>query len=583
MKRLQSIVVLFALAWTTVLASDFRLATNPCRDPDLSQDNKPVQAKNGMVVSTNELASRVGVEILKKGGNAVDAAIGVAFALAVTHPAAGNLGGGGFMMIRQKDGKTTAIDYRETAPAAARRNVYIDANGELIKEEGGSLVGYRASGTPGTVRGMELALNKYGSGKFSWSQLIEPARKLAADGFRVNFRLEESLREQKDLLSRYAETKRIYLNSGRGLRSGDRLRQPDLARTFARLQKNGPDEFYSGETAKLIAADMKANNGLITEQDLAGYAVKEREPVRGSYRGHEIVSMAPPSSGGAVLIEMLNVLEGYDLKKFGWCSADRFHLLAETMKRAFADRAVHFGDPDFVNVSLSKLMDKAYAAKLRTGIDLTTATPSKDIYAADITASESEETTHFAVVDRFGNAVSNTYTLNNSYGSGVVARGTGILMNNEMDDFAVKPGAPNLNGLTQGENNAVAPKKRPLSSMSPTFVMRKDGTLWFTIGTPGGPTIINTNLQVIINMIDFGMDIQQAIQSPRIHHQWLPDHILSEPAGLSKSIVDELIERGHKFTDLRKFGDAQGIVINSDGSLSGATDIRLSDGQPVGY
>src|ERR1051325_9335554 len=326
---------------------------------------QPVRARHGMVASTNEVASRVGVEIMKRGGNAVDAAIAVAFALAVTHPVAGNLGGGGFMMIRLRDGRSTAIDYREMAPAAAHRDVYLDKNGKLIEGEGGSLVGYRAAGVPGTVRGMELALKKYGSGKLTWSQLIEPARRLAANGFTVTYSLARSLKESDEYLSKYPETKRIYLRGGNFYNEGELFRQPELAATFARLQRSGPNEFYEGQTARLIVADMKRHNGLMTMEDLRGYVAKERTPLRGTYRGHEIISMPPPSSGGAVLIEMLNILEGFDMQKNEANSSDRYHLMAEAMRRAFADRAEYMGDADFVKVPVAGLIDKSYAATLR--------------------------------------------------------------------------------------------------------------------------------------------------------------------------------------------------------------------------
>jgi gamma-glutamyltranspeptidase / glutathione hydrolase len=545
---------------------------------------EPVRAKHGMVASTNELASRVGVDIMKRGGNAVDAAVAVAFALAVTHPAAGNLGGGGFMMIRLKDGKTTAIDYREMAPAAAHRNVYLDKNGNLIEGEGGSLVGYRAAGVPGTVRGMELALKKYGSGKLTWAQLVEPARQLATNGFAVTYSLARSLHGNREYLEKYPETKRIYLKGGKFYDEGEIFRQPELAATFARLQRSGPNEFYEGETARLIVADMKRHNGLMTMDDLRGYVAKERTPLRGSYRGHEIISMPPPSSGGAVLIEMLNILEGFDLQKMEAGSSERYHLMAESMRRAFADRAEYMGDSDFVKVPVLGLVDKSYAATLRKTINTDRASTSAEVRAGRPAGYESEETTHFTVVDAEGNAVANTYTLNNSYGSAAVARGTGLLLNDEMDDFAAKPGTPNLYGLIQGERNAVAPHKRPLSAMTPTIVLRKDGSLWFTVGSPGGPTIINTVLCVITNVIDYEMNIQQAIDFPRIHHQWLPDELVGEPFGLSGDTQRALTSRGHTLAKLRYLGDAEGIMIEEKtGTRLGATDPRRSDGQAVGY
>ena len=550
----------------------------------LSIGREPVRARHGIVASTNEVASRVGVETLKRGGNAVDAAIAVAFALAVTHPAAGNLGGGGFMMIRLKDGRTTAIDYREMAPGAAHRNIYLDKNGNLIEGEGGSLVGYRAAGVPGTVRGMELALRKYGSGKLTWSQLLEPARQLAATGFTVTHSLARSLHSNREYLEQYAETKRIYLKGGQFYKEGEIFRQPELAATFERLQRVGPNEFYEGETARLIVADMKRNNGLMTMEDLRGYVAKERAPVRGNYRGHEVISMPPPSSGGAVLIQMLNILEGFDLQKLEASSSDRYHLMAEAMRRAFADRAEYMGDSDFVKVPIPGLIDKAYAKTLRATINTERASTSAEVRAGRPAGYESEDTTHFTVVDAEGNAVANTYTLNNSYGSAAVAKGTGILLNDEMDDFAAKPGTPNLYGLIQGERNAVAPKKRPLSAMTPTIVLRKDGSLWFTAGSPGGPTIINTVLCIITNVIDYEMNIQQAIDFPRIHHQWLPDELVGEPFGLSGDTQKALTARGHKLAKLRYLGDAEGIMIEEKtGMRLGATDPRRSDGQAVGY
>jgi len=544
----------------------------------------PVRAPHGMVASTNSLASTVGVDVMKRGGNAVDAAIAVAFALAVTHPAAGNLGGGGFMMIRLRDGRTTAIDYRETAPAAATRDIYLDARGELIQGEGSSTTGYRAAGVPGTVAGMELALRKYGSGRLTWSQLIEPARRLAAEGFSITHGLAQSLRDNHEALQPYADSRRIFLRDGTLYKERELLHQPELAATFARLQRKGPREFYEGQTARLIAADMQRHRGLITLDDLRHYTPKERIPLRGSYRGHEVISMPPPSSGGVVLIEMLNILERYDLAKMGWSSSEKYHLLVEAMRRAYADRAAYMGDTDFVKVPIGGMIDKAYAARQASTINLDHASSSTAVRAGQPAGYEAAETTHFTVVDGAGNAVSNTYTLNGSYGSGVVARGTGVLLNNEMDDFTTKPGAPNLYGVIQSERNAVAPQKRPLSSMSPTFVLRKDGSLWFALGSPGGPTIINTVLQTIINVIDHDMNIQQAIEAPRIHHQWLPDEIVYEPYGLSSDTQRALAARGHKLIDKPRYmGDAQGIMIEAGtGVRLGASDSR-QEGVSVGY
>ncbi|HEX8355272.1 MAG TPA: gamma-glutamyltransferase, partial [Pyrinomonadaceae bacterium] len=544
----------------------------------------PARARRGMVASTDRIASQAGVDVLKRGGNAVDAAVAVAFALAVTYPAAGNLGGGGFMMIRLRDGRATAIDYREMAPAAAHRDVYLDERGELKKGEGGSLVGYRASGVPGTVAGMELALKKYGSGRLTWAQLVEPARRLAAEGFALPHGLARSLRANADDLSLYPESKKVYLNNGRFREEGEVWRQPELAATFARMQRSGPREFYEGRTARLIAEDMRAHGGLITLEDLKGYVAKERAPVRTTYRGFEVISMPPPSSGGAVLIEMLNILEGFDLRNMGAASSERYHAQTEAMRRAFADRAEYMGDADFVDVPVAGLIDKSYAERLRKGISMSRASTSAEVKAGRPAGAESEETTHFTVVDAEGNCVSNTYTLNDSYGSKVVMKGTGVLMNDEMDDFAAKPGTPNMFGLIQGERNAVAPRKRPLSAMTPTFVLRKDGSLWFAVGSPGGPTIINTVLQVVTNVVDFDMNIQQAVDAPRIHHQWLPDEIAYEPFGMSADTFRALESRGHRLTQRPRYmGDAQGIMIEEKtGVRLGASDPR-NYGEPVGY
>ena len=544
----------------------------------------PVRAPHAMVASTDRTASEVGAEVMKRGGNAVDATVAVAFALAVTYPVAGNLGGGGFMMLRRSDGTVTAIDYRETAPAAATRGMYLTPSGELIKGEGSSLVGYRASGVPGTVAGMALALKQHGSGKLTWAELIEPARKLAADGFVVSYRTAQSLTENQQMFSGYADSRRIFLRDGKLYREGETLKQPELAATLARLQKKGPREFYEGETARLIAEDMHRNGGTITADDLRGYTPKERVPLRGSYRGHEIISMPPPSSGGAVLLEMLNILDGFDLKKLGPLSSENYHLLIETMRRAYADRAEYMGDADFGSVPISGMIEKAYAERQRGTIDPDRASSSADIRAGKPAGTEPTETTHFTIVDAAGNAVSNTYTLNGAYGSGVVAKGTGVLLNNEMDDFTAKVGAPNMFGAIQSERNAIAPQKRPLSSMTPTFVLRPDGSLFFAVGTPGGTTIINTVLQVITNVIDHGMSLQEAIDAPRVHHQWLPDEVVTEPFGLSEDTKRALEARGHKIsTKQRDMSDAQGVMIEEKpGVRLGASDSRR-DGAAVGY
>jgi gamma-glutamyltranspeptidase/glutathione hydrolase len=541
-----------------------------------------------MVASVSDIASKVGVEIMKRGGNAIDAAVAVALALAVTWPSAGNLGGGGFMVIRRANGETEIIDYRERAPLAASRDMYLDKDGNIIK--GSSTVGYRAAGVPGTIAGAHLALQRHG--KLTWAQVVEPARRLAAEGFAANIHLTRSLRGTAKLLSQFADSNRIFLRNGKYYEEGERLMQPELAATLARVQKNWRD-FYEGKTAELIAADMKANGGLLTLKDLKEYEATIRKPLVGNYRGYEIVTMPPPSSGGAHLIQMLNMLEHYDLGKIPHNSSDHVHLLAEVMKRAFADRAEFMGDADFVKVPITGIISKKYADELVKTVDMQHATPSSQIKAGAPTTYEPTETTHFTVIDKEGNVVSNTYTLNGGFGSGATAKGTGVLLNNEMDDFTSKVGAPNMFGLLQSANNSIEPRKRPLSAMTPTIVL-KDGKVFFAIGSPGGPTIINTVLQVVINVIDYGMNIQQAIDAPRFHHQWMPDEIRYEPFGLNADTRKELERRGHIFpkraggngaTDETGvvIGDAQGVMIDlKTGMRLGAADSRRG-GKAVGY
>jgi gamma-glutamyltranspeptidase / glutathione hydrolase len=542
----------------------------------------PVRGKNGMVASVSEIASQVGVDILKRGGNAVDAAVAVGLALAVVWPSAGNLGGGGFMVIRRADGKATAIDYREMAPAAAHRNVYLDDKGEYINES--STYGHAAAGVPGTVAGLAYALEKYGTMK--WAQIAEPARKLAAEGFPVWYQLERSLKGSSKELSRYPETKRIFLRDGNPYETGEIFKQPELAAVFKRMIKQGPREFYEGRTAQLIEESMRraANDGKpwMTVEDLKKYKPVEREPLRGTYRGHEIITMPPPSSGGVAMLEMLNILERYDLKSMGPGSSQTIHTMVEAMRRAFADRAQFMGDPDFVKVPVAGLISRKYADKLAETINPEHASTSQEIGNGDPLPYESPETTHFTVVDKEGNVASNTYTLNESFGNKITVEGAGVLLNNEMDDFAPKPGAPNAYGLIQGESNAVAARKRPLSSMTPTIVL-KDGKLYFAVGSPGGPTIINTVTQVIVNIIDHGMNIQQAIDWPRVHHQWMPDQISYEPYGLAPDVLNRLQSMGHKFGKPRYMGDAEGVMIDDKIDVRlGASDPRL-DGKSIGY
>lgn len=543
----------------------------------------PVRGKHAMVASQHELASKIGVEILKRGGNAVDAAIAVGIALAVVYPEAGNIGGGGFMLIRKKSGETRAIDYREMAPRAATRDVFVDSKGELIRGEGSSAVGYRASGVPGTLAGFDLAFKKYGSGKVRWADLVRPARLIAQNGYVLSHRLAELFKTYKETLEDYEDSKRIFLNNGKFFEEGDILRQPELAATLTRIERQGARDFYTGQTARLIADDMKRHNGLITLDDLKNYVAKERTPLTGSYRGHKIISMPPPSSGGVVMLNVLNMLEHYDVKKLQSNSAAKYHLLAESMRRAFADRAEYMADPDFANVPVTTLIDKKYAEQRRASIDMTRASSSREIKFGDAFGGEPIETTHYTVVDKDGMVVTNTYTINDLYGSRVTIKGTGVLMNDEMDDFAARPGRANMFGLVQGERNKVEPGKRPLSSMTPTIVLRKDGSLWFAVGARGGPRIISAVMQTVINVIDHEMDIQEAIDAPRIHHQWLPDQIYFEPYGMSPDTMNVLTGYGHKFADGPGYiASATGIMIDEKGVRLGAIDSR-SDGLAVGY
>ncbi len=536
---------------------------------------EPIRAQHGMVVTANYAASRVGADILKHGGNAVDAAVAVALTLAVTHPSAGNLGGGGFMLVRMADGRAAAIDYRETAPAGASRDMYLDAQGKLTNR---SLIGYRASGVPGTVAGLALALEKYGT--MPWRDVVEPARKLAAEGIVVTDELARSLRSAP-VLGYFPETRRIFLRNGRPYERGQAFTQKDLAATLKRLQQEGPREFYEGKTAHLIADDMAENGGLITLKDLRDYRPVIREPLRGTYRGVEILTMPPPSSGGLALIEMLNILSHFDLAHIGSGTPQTYHLMIEAMRRAFADRAEFMGDPDFVKMPVRGLLSPAYAADLAKGIDPSHATP---VVSPGMPARyESPQTTHFSIVDAAGNCVSNTSTLNTGYGSGVTIHGAGFLMNNEMDDFTSKPGSPNVFGLIQGEANAIAPGKRPLSSMTPTIAL-KDGKPWLVLGTPGGPTIINSVLEVFLNVVDHGMNIRQAVEAPRLHHQWMPDEVVCEPKGFPQGTLDALEAMGHKLSRRREpIGEFAAILIDPQtGQRTGWADPRAPDGLAAG-
>jgi gamma-glutamyltranspeptidase/glutathione hydrolase len=539
---------------------------------------QPVRARRGMVVTRERHATEAGIKILEAGGNAVDAAIAVGFALSVTHPSAGNIGGGGFMLIRLADGRSTFIDFRERAPGTASRNMYIDASGKATQD---SVVGYRASGVPGTVRGFEYASQKYG--KTSWAKLVAPAVELASKGFPVSYAQAQGLRgagggRGGPGLSRFPESKRIFLRDGKFYEPGETLVQSDLGKTLERIARLGAKDFYEGETAQLLAKDMQEHGGLITLDDLKAYKAIERKPMEGGYRGYSIVTAPPPSSGGVGILQMLGVLEGTGFEKGGAGSASAVHFISEAMRRYFADRSEHLGDPDFVKVPLTSLLAPSYIQKLRASIDPERATPSSEIHAAKFTGHESNETTHYSVADSDGNIAIVTYTLNGGYGSKVTATGLGFLLNNEMDDFAPKPGEANMYGLIQGEANAIAPHKTPLSSMTPTIVL-KDGKPVLALGSPGGPTIINTVLEVIINFVDFKMNVQDAVNWPRFHHQWLPDELRMEP-GYSPDTVALLEKRGYTVKRVNAQGECAAIAF-SNGWLEGAPDPR-SEGTAQG-
>ncbi|TDR93082.1 gamma-glutamyltransferase [Enterovirga rhinocerotis] len=533
----------------------------------------PVLGRDGMVSSQEGRATRVGLDILQRGGNAVDAAVAVHFALAVTLPQAGNLGGGGFMLIHRagtdrERSETIAVDYRETAPAKATRDMFLLPSGEpdpaKSRDTGLSV------GVPGSVAGMAFALERYGSGRFTLAQLIEPAERLAREGFVVEDDLARSIRAS-GRLGRHEASRAVFYPNGEPVAAGETLVQRDLAGTLAAIMKEGPRAFYEGPVAEKIAAAVKAAGGIMAPSDLAAYRPLLRQPVRGRYRGHEIVTMPPPSSGGVHLIQILNILEGYDLAGLGAGSAAAYHLMAEAMKPAYADRAAWLGDPDRVKVPVSGLTSKAYAAKLRAAIDPDRARPAGEVAAGDPLPYESAETTHFSIVDRDGNATSTTTTLNFSYGLGLVAAGTGVLLNNEMDDFAAKAGAVNAYGLVGGEPNTVAPGARPLSSMTPTFLFR-DGKLVLVTGSPGGSRIITTVLQVILGVVDFGQNLAEAVTAPRIHHQWRPDALLVE-TGLSPDTLSLLRAWGHKVVVGRTSGSANSVAVTEEG-LAGAADPR---------
>jgi gamma-glutamyltranspeptidase/glutathione hydrolase len=538
----------------------------------------PVVARSGMVATENKYATQAGLQVLKEGGNAVDAAVTIGFTLAVTYPRAGNLGGGGFMLIYLADShQVLSIDYREKAPVDASRDMFLDEEGKADKEK--SRHSILSAGVPGTVAGLTLALEKYGT--ISLERALQPAIKLAHRGFPVDLELRRSLTQAKSRMeSSQASMDIFYKKGGETYSEGETLIQKDLAWSLKQIADNGPRSFYNGAIAKRIDSFMRQNGGLITSHDLKSYKAVTRKPVQGKYRGYKIYSMPPPSSGGVHVIQMLNILEQFPLSSFGHNTAKTIHILAEAMKYAFADRSKHLGDPDFSPIPVSELTSKKYAKFIKDKMDTEKITPSRDIYPGNLNLQEGNNTTHFSVMDRYGNAVSNTYTLNFSYGSKITVPGTGILLNNEMDDFSAKPGSPNAYGLVGGKLNAIAPEKRMLSSMSPTIVM-KDGRPFLITGSPGGGRIITTVLQIIINVIDFDMNISEATNAVRVHHQWLPDELQAE-RGLNEDTINILREMGYRVVIGRTVGVAESIMKKGD-HLYGASDPRRPGGLAAGY
>ena len=541
----------------------------------------PVQSKNGMVVSTSKQASDAGIEILKKGGNAIDAAVTVGFALAVTSSSNGNIGGGGFLVAAMADGKSFSLDHREKAPSASQRNMFLNDSGNVVP--GMSLYSRAGSGIPGTVDGLIKALKDHGSGNITLREALRPAIHLAQRGFELSAYEARRFNIYKTFFERNDAAKEIFIHKdNRPWKKGDRFIQRDLAKTLNRIAKFGRDGFYDGPVADMIVKEMQRGNGLISHKDLADYSSIYREPVKGEYKDHIVLSMGPPSSGGALLIHMLNMLEHYPIDSLGWNSSDYVHLLTEVERRAYADRAEHMGDPDYWKVPLDMLLSKEYAKSRIKNINLQKATPSDSISASKPPPYESPETTHYSVVDKWGNAVSVTTTINLGYGNGHVVKGAGFFLNNEMDDFSSKPGTPNAFGLIGNEANAIQANKRPLSSMTPTIVLKNEQP-FMVIGSPGGSTIITTTMQTILNVIDHNMDIQEAVSSARFHSQWFPDVIQTEPRGLAKDVIRNLKNKGHSLVPYggQYIGEANGIVITKDGYYGGA-DSR-GETSAIGY
>lgn len=552
---------------------------------------QPTHAAKAMVATVHPQASQAGAEILRQGGNAVDAAVAAGFALAVVHPQAGNLGGGGFLLFRRPAGEVHFVDYREKAPATATENMYLDQDGNVIAKM--STIGYKSIAVPGSVAGLAYAQKQWG--KLSLKQVMAPAIRLARDGFTLEYSDAKDLRDKE--LAQFPESRRIFQRDGNYYQAGEVFRQPELAKTLQRIAAD-PDDFYHGALARELAAAIQKGGGLITVEDLASYEVRARQPIRGTYRGYEILSAPPPSSGGVALVEILNILEGYDLAKQGNRSAESIHLTAEAFQRTYFDRAEFLGDPDFAKIPVSQLIDKRYADAWRETIVIRRATPSSDLRRPSVfnqldqyanthpqpaVVHEPEHTTHYSVVDADGNAVAVTTTLNDSFGSRVTAEGLGFLLNDEMDDFVSKPGVPNMYGLIQGPANAIGPGKRPLSAMTPTMVT-KDGKLFLVLGSPGGATIITTVANVLMGVVDYNMNIQQAVNAPRFHNQWMPDEISVEPLGISSDTLGILEKMGHRISVKNSFwGDAECIAIDpTTGERLGASDGR-NNGKAVGF
>lgn len=558
----------------TVLSTVFNANASSILEGDRSV---PVESTNGMVVTSHTLATDEALKVLKDGGNAIDAAVTAAFALAVTQPRSGNIGGGGFMIVsNDKSGQVDAIDYREKAPAKAYKDMFLDEDGNVNKDL--ARFSHKSAGVPGSVAGLALALEKYGT--ISLEKALAPAIKLAEEGFVVLPRFTKGTTSQKERLTKFDSSKKVfYKKDGSAYQPGELFVQKDLANTLKRIAKNGAKEFYTGKTADLIVEEMERHGGYITKDDLANYEPSIRKPIHGNYRGYDIFSMPPPSSGGIHVVQILNMMENYDIGKLGHNSAATVHVMAESMKRAYADRSTYLGDTDFVEVPVNGLISKKYAKSLITPLN-DKATPAKDLREGDAPAYESSETTHFSIVDKFGNAVSNTYTINFSYGSGIVVEGAGFLLNNEMDDFSSKPGVPNAYGLIGGDANKIEANKRMLSSMSPT-VVKKDGKNFLVTGSPGGSRIITTTLQVISNVIDHNLNILAAVSAPRLHHQWLPDEIRVEE-GFSPDTIKLLEAQGHTVTEKSAMGAIQSIMVK-DGTFFGAADPRRSTSKAAGF